>query len=129
MKVKVTAYEGYLAIETLPPFTETDEFIPAGGTRFGCAIFDTKKNLGVSQEALDLLKIMKKSRDAIGDIQWFPSTEGKVFGWLGGPLVIKKAADRETCRDTEVFAEDCTIIPNDTPQAAIDAINALEKEQ
>lgn len=127
LKVKVTAYKGCLAIETLPPFDKTDTFIPAGQGNFGCVLMGTTSRLGVSKEALALLKTVKKSRDSLGDVMWWklaPPSEGYCFGWIGGVLAIQDPTQIEGDRDFAVHAGQYVTIPNDTVQGAKDAIDA-----
>lgn len=41
-----------------------------------------------NQEAIDILKTVKKSGDCIGDVDIFDSSDGAVFSWLGGPTTV-----------------------------------------
>jgi len=83
MKTKITEYEGFICINTEDP-SANESFIPSGGSQLGCLIMDSKKLLGVSKEALELLKKVKKSHDAIGDLMSWGDKEKWFFGWLGG---------------------------------------------
>ena len=48
LKVKVTAYESSLIIET-QEFEKDGNFIPCGNGNLGCVVIDTEKFLGMSQ--------------------------------------------------------------------------------
>lgn len=100
MKARVFAYKGYLVLELL--VTKSDDEVTSTidhpGT-FGQVIANTKANLGVSQEAIDLMATVKRGRDSIGDIDWFKlAAGGHAFGWIGGPKAIKQASEIETSR-------------------------------
>ncbi len=129
MRVSITCYKDILCIETHPPFEKDDIFIPSGEGRIGCVLLNTKDNLGISNAALKLLRKIPKSRDAIGDVMWWPAADGKyAFGWLGGPHSLK---DPETCEGDRSFAVrdgQFTAIPNQPPIDAKRAINAQLKE-
>jgi len=85
MKVKLTVHKDTLVIETLDISTPYPGWTPIAPGLVGCALDDTKTALGVSQEALDWLGKVKPSGDAIGEIMWWATREGKkAFGWLGG---------------------------------------------
>lgn len=122
MRVKITAHKGILCIETQEPLTKDGIFTPSGEGRIGCVLMDTRANLGVSQEALDLLKTIRTSRDAIGDVMWFPAQDKFCFGWLGGPLSLKDPKRCEGDRDYKVREGEYTLIPNDVPEGAKQAI-------
>jgi len=83
LKTRVTAYKGIIVIETKDPSKDND-FVPAGGSKIGCVLMNAAKRLGISDEALELLKSIPKSRHDIGDVDSFTSNEhGDVFAWLG----------------------------------------------
>lgn len=122
LKVKVTAHENYLIIETLDK-KEDKNFIPVGGTRIGCVLIETDKYLGMSKEAKTLLKTMKKSYDDIGDISTWTTNDNKdCFSWLGG---IKRLVDMNTAEGDNQGIIDIKhiTIENIVPQEAIDIIN------
>ena len=94
IKVKITTYQNVLIIHTIEP-KKDDNFIPAGNGKIGCVLIDTKKYLGISKEAFDLLKTIKRGGSAIGDVDSWEFTDEKkrnpyVFGWLGGINSIKE---------------------------------------
>jgi hypothetical protein len=130
MKVKITAHMGQLVIETTPPFTETDEFFPDSPTRFGCVVRDTRKNLGVSEEALELLGSIPPSPDDVGGVMWFASKDGNHnFGWMGGPLCLMDPKEMDGDRDYRVYRDECVVIPNDPPSEAVVVINRISEKQ
>lgn len=116
-KVKLTAYHNYLIIETVPPFDKSDEFIPNGNGKLGCIIANTKTNLGISPEALMLLKQIKQSCDDIGDVMWWKDLNEKCyFGWLGGPYSIKHIDICDGDRSYQVFENQFIEILNESSQ-------------
>jgi len=120
IKVKVVAYENYLIITTVKP--ESDEnFVPSGGTKIGCVLVDTGKYLGMSEQAFNLMKTIKKSGDDIGDIDTWESNKGQCFAWLGP---IKRLADVRSCESSQngIIDIDYVQIPNDIPPEALEAI-------
>ncbi len=120
VKVRVTAHRGHLIIDTEPPFEQTEEFVPNGDGKIGCVLVGTKELLGVSEEAIALLGKVSKVRDAIGDLMWWRTDDGKAcFGWLGGVKAIKKASDAVGDRDYAVREGEYVSIPNEPdPEAA-----------
>ncbi len=124
MKVHITAYKGALCIETQEPIVKDETFVPAGGGNFGCVLMDTKTNLGVSQEALVLLRRVRKNRDSMGDVMWWPVGDKFCFGWMGGPLALKVPGRITGDRDYAVREGAYTLIQNDVPEGAQQAINA-----
>jgi len=134
MKVKVTEYRGFLAVEALEPETPHPDWAPIGPGRFGCVVNNTKTNLGISKEAMLMLSKLPKSRDSIGTIMWFttesPSgkAKGAAFGWMGGALCII-GPDADTDRSTRMHQGQHVDIPNDTSATLRDAIDSelLEK--
>lgn len=126
VKVKLTVHRDVLVIETVSPDeTNYPGWTPMGPGRIGCVITDTKVSLGASEEALAWLRGVKKSRDDIGDVDWFACNDGKkAFGWLGGVYSVK---DRkaEGSRSYEVFPDDCVRIANEPPAAAVRAVDTM----
>lgn len=123
-KVKLTVYKDVLVIETVEPENENyPGWVPIGPGKIGCVLCNTKRGLGASQEALDWLGKVPRSRDAIGDVDWWACADGtKAFSWLGGVCSIKRRG-AEGSRNYEVFKKDCVEIPNDVPEKAQKAID------
>lgn len=125
MHAHVTAYKNHLVIEALATKSIKDEAHLSidNPTCFGQVIMNTAKNLGVSAEALELLKYLKRGRDSLGDINWFATTNGtnSAFSWIGGMQAIKDINEIETSRDYVVMGY--VLIPNNVPQGAMEAID------
>lgn len=124
MHARITAYKGIIVCELLATASikgEVTTSLDNAGV-FGQVIHDTAKNLGVSAEALVLLKGLPRGRDSLGDIDWFRTGEKAAFGWIGGPYAIKDPKDCETSRQYEVLAH--VVILNDVPDGAKEAIDA-----
>ena len=82
LRASVQEYRGWLVItghdgEADPNWTPRDE------TKIGCLVHDTDQRLGISPEALELLKTVEVSADAIGDVTWWASSGISHFGWVG----------------------------------------------
>ena len=121
MKVKITEYKGLVVIETLKP-EEDAEFIPVTKPgQIGSTLINTGKNLGISKEALAIMKGFHVSRDDIGEVDAWKAGDKDCFGWLG-------AMDRIIGPDAELpnngwggiaFID----IPNETSPGAKEAID------
>ena len=88
------------------------------GISLGNVITDTKKNLGASLRALELLSDIKPGRDAIGDVDWFRTDDdGYAFSWMG-PIQRVLLVDHQTvaARGYAVHASQCQVIANDIPE-------------
>ena len=131
LKVKATEYKGILVFETLRPEEgQTEDFVPAGDGRIGCVLVDSTK-LGVSPEAMELLKQVRRSGDDLGDPDVFKSGNKVVFGWLGGVFAIKHPdhCEGSSTYDANLLERVCQTIENEPPQGAKEAIDkALKKE-
>lgn len=68
------------------------------------------------------MRTVKANGDALSDIDWFESTGGcSNFGWIGDAYAIIDLSEATAARGFKVG--DCLIIPNDTPQGAMEAID------
>jgi len=126
MKVKVTEHKGVVVIETLDPKQDAD-FMPAGGSKIGCHLANTGKNLGISKEALAVMKGYMISMDDLGEVHAFISDDGvHRFSWLGG---TKRLVGPKAELSAKGFTDISHIeIPNEPPQEAITVIeNQMEK--
>lgn len=124
VKVRLTVYKDKLVIETVDPEKPYPGWTPHGEGNVGCMIQDTKNALGASREALEWLKAVKRSGDAIGEVMWIACSDGtKAFGWLGGVYRIG-ARGIDSCRKTQVYETECVIIPNESPKEAKEHIDA-----
>lgn len=87
MYAKITAHKGFLIVELL-----AKKSIPGAVTTnldkpscVGSFIHKTKDNLGISIEALDILKRLKRSKKGLGEMDWSKDEAGQgLFGWVGG---------------------------------------------
>lgn len=128
MYAKVTAYKGRILCQLLA--TASNDNVASSIDRpgnMGQVIMDTEKYLGVSDEAIELLKTVKNGRDAIGDVDWFKSSDGKMnFAWFGPVNRIINPDDAEAARGFRVPAEGNYIkIENEVPLAARSCIDAV----
>jgi hypothetical protein len=90
MHAEITAYRGRLIIallvnQSIPGEVTTSQDNP----RFpGQMIYDTATHLGVSEEALELMRSLQKGDD-IGDVNWLADAHGKpMFFWRGGRYAV-----------------------------------------
>lgn len=125
LKVKVTEHRGILVFETINPNEVDADFVPAGGSNIGCVLCDSKK-LGVSPEAMELLKKIKRGSDGLGDPDIFKSGDKVVFGWLGNVFALKHPDHCEGSKDYDSFLLNgvCTTIENETAEGAKAAIDS-----
>lgn len=122
MIVKVHAHERVLIIDA-ELNVEHEDWVPIGLGKIGCVLINTRDHLGISMEALELLRGLKRSNDSLGDVDWFLSDKGWCFSWLGGPNSIKHVDRCESSRTHEVPGpSEYTLIDNDPPIEAVEAI-------
>jgi hypothetical protein len=128
MHAHITAYKGRLVLELLAKASIPDEVATSldNPGNIGQVIMNTGKNLGVSAEALELLKQVKRGHDDIGDIDWFRTGDTAAFGWLGGIYRIADPKQVEGSRTYGIF--DYVAIPNHVPQGAMQAIDSSNNE-
>lgn len=126
MKVRVVAYKDkIIMVPDRPREGVGDEWWPTGNTRGGCVLGNTKANLGVSREALDLMRQVQRNHDAIGDLGWWWCTDDTyAFSWWGPHYRIVDVYDSEADRNFQVYPHECAIIPNDVPEKAHLVIDA-----
>lgn len=123
VRVKVTAYKDNLIIETVKP-DEDKNFVPVGNGRLGCVLIDTKELLGMSEEAVTLMKKLRRNNDAIGDVSTWKTTEGThCFAWFGN---LKRLVDVNKCESDRdgIIDIDHITIPNEPPKEAIEVIDS-----
>ncbi len=132
MKVKVVAYKNHLVMIPQEPEKGIGKgWYPTGSEdRLGCVLTDSKKNLGISKQALQIMQQVKRNQDAVGDLGWWRCDNGKyAFSWWGAlyRIIDLKA---EGARDFQVHSDQCTVIRNTVPKAAKLAIDAnLERSE
>lgn len=119
MHATITAYLGRIIVELTARKPIPGEVILARGhAQAGVHIIrDTARHLGVSKEALALLKRVRRSPDSAGDLDWSRDADGKAcFGWCGGDCLI---VSPETCLGSNRFnVRSCVDIPNQVPEGA-----------
>lgn len=129
MQARVTAHRGILVVELVhDPVRERAEQGqgPSNMDRLRdlCTVIrDTGKYLGVSAEALMLLRKVKRGIGRIGDFAWYRNDDGKdSFAWMGGPKRLINPEEAETAREYAILAH--RIIANEVPEGARKAIDA-----
>lgn len=86
MRTTVFAHKGLIGIQSAPD-AEGMLNKPLDPGQFGFVV--DASYVDVSPEALELLKRIPKSDDALGDIDVFKADDGKViFGWIGSPMTV-----------------------------------------
>jgi hypothetical protein len=119
MHAEITAYKGRIIIELKVKKSIPGEVLTSLDTPRlpGQLVNNTAKNLGISKEALDLLKSVRKGDGAAGDVDWTRTEEGKTtFGWIGGRCAI---FNPETCEGSKRFKVGGYVtIPNEVPEGA-----------
>jgi hypothetical protein len=128
MHAHITAYKGKLVLElrvtkSIPNEVVTNLDKPGN---LGQVIMDTARNLGVSAEALELLKKVRRGHDDLGDIDWFRAGDSAAFGWLGGIYRIADPEQVEGSSSYGTFAH--VVIPNDVPEGARQAIDSSSND-
>lgn len=114
VKVRVTAYRENVVIEAIDPEKEFPGWFPLDSEKVGCTLVGTQKSLGVSKEALRILRGLPRCGDSIGSVMWWPvKSGGFAFGWLGGPRTILRGGS-EGDRNFAVREGGYVLIPNDT---------------
>jgi len=127
LAARITAHRGFLILHARSDAHPA--LAPINPQRVGTIVLSTGRNLGVSDEAMALLRTVGRSKDSIGDVMWFTGavvdTDGSdverpCFGWLGGNCVIRNAAKIEGDRR---FA-----IPEWVPPAWVTIANESDPE-
>jgi hypothetical protein len=125
MHARITAHKGILVVELVQNQVTEDGGRSSADKlhNLGTIVHDTRRYLGVSNEALALLKVVKRGLDRIGDFAWFRSDDGMDhFAWLGGPKRLVDPKEVATARTYEILAHQ--VIPNEVPEGAKAAIEA-----
>jgi hypothetical protein len=134
MKVQVFAYKGYLVVAPNEPEQGiNDNWWPTGGKdgdRLGCVLGDSEKNLGVSPEAIELMKTIEVGRDAIGDLDWWWCTdETYAFSWWGPIFRIIEPKTCVTARGFRPRPDKCSTIDNELPSELRTKVDAWIEKQ
>lgn len=86
------------------------------------------RSIEISKEAMELLKLIPKSGDCIGDIDIHESNAGPIFNWLGGPwALLNTRSEISGSRDYDPSLLDgvVTIVKNNPPK---DFIKVCDKK-
>lgn len=117
---RIFAHNGRVGIEA------GDKFIndPTQPGQLGCIV--DLKYVVISREALDVLKKVKKSHDAIGDVMCWQCDDGmQCFGWMGGmKYLLHTNADAD--RDYNPSLLESRVQQVDAPE---DFIKVLKKSK
>lgn len=128
MHAEITAYRGRLIITLLTDHSVPNEVLSSqDNPRFpGHVIYNTGRNLGISKEALRLLRTLPASSGEPSDINWFEIDEGKpMFFWRGGRYAIFSP---EYCvAATEFKIRKHILIPNRVPSGARAQLDVLPR--
>lgn len=113
MKTTVFFYGGYLGI--LSAF-DAEGLLndPKGEGQLGFVV--EAASVRFSPEAVEKLKTIQKTHDAIGDVDIFESVKGVIFAWLGGPKKIFKPEDVVGSRDYRpdlIVADPTVVVPEE----------------
>ena len=121
MRTRVFAYKNFLGVQS--SFTSIGLLNKPGEPGQLGFVMDAKE-VFFSLEAIELLKKVKRSRDAIGDVDVFQSDSRVVFAFLGGPLCMYDATQIEGSRshDAGLLEGLVKIVQNLVPQSFIDAV-------
>ena len=124
-RTKVFAYKGVVGIQSSP---ECELIARPGGGSLGCVA--DASTVDFSQEAIDIMKQVKKNGDVIGDIDVFKANDGiVVFGWFGGYLKVVRPIDSEAARGTDLSLLTAATEPIEVPQEFknfVDELMAIE---
>ena len=120
LKVRIYAHDRKLIFWPDNPAEgiASDAWIPVDqdGQRFGSVVCNTKQQLGISQEALDLMMGIACGRDAIGDVSWWWCENNTyALSWFGGLYRVLDPTDCIADRAFRPYPEECQIIDNDIP--------------
>lgn len=120
---RITAHKGILVVELVPDRANGEGTSTHKLRNLATVIHDTGRHLGVSEEALSLLKLVQRGLDRLGEFAWFSSDDGKDhFAWMGGPKRLVNPTSVAAARDYAILAHQ--VIPNHVPDGARMAIEA-----
>jgi hypothetical protein len=128
MHAEITAYKGRIVIElkvkkSIPGEVLTSQDTPRVA---GQVVSDTARHLGVSAEAISLLKTVRRSSEDAGELDWSKTLEGKAnFGWKGGRCAI---FDPKACAGSRKFKVGGYVtIPNNVPEGARKQLDKMSR--
>jgi hypothetical protein len=113
--VKITEHKNYLIFDS-DPEVKNEDWVPYGGSKIGCVIINTGTHLGISPQAAEILKQVKRSRDDIGEVDAWKTEDGRdCFAWLGPCKHIKYADNLDGSRCYSFGEIKYVSIPNEPP--------------
>lgn len=130
MHAEITAYRGRLIITLLANRSIPGEVLSSqDNPRFpGQLICDTARHLGVSKEALRLLRRLPACDKEAADLNWFELEEGTpTFFWRGGRYAV--LSPEYCCVAKEFDIREHVSIPNRVPAGARAQLDALPRVQ
>lgn len=80
--IQVFGYKGIIGIDATQHESFVNDPYAPGQLGFVALLADCQFNA----EAKELLSKVKRSNDDIGEVDFFNSTSGDIFAWLGGPI-------------------------------------------
>jgi hypothetical protein len=117
--VRVTLHKGnILVIEGPAPGFEHEDWQDQGTHWYGCRLRNTKQHLGISAEALTVLKTLPVSGEVLADVMWWNEEHLQYFAWCGSSLQCKWPG-AEAGADYAVQEGQYNLIPNDVPLWAV----------
>ncbi|WP_151633674.1 hypothetical protein [Noviherbaspirillum aerium] len=128
MHAEITAYRGRIIITLLADRSIPGQVITSqDNPRFpGHVIHNTGHYLGVSKEALRLLRAVPASSDETSDLNWFHTDDGKpMFFWRGGRYAIFSPDYCFVAKEFKIRDHVC--IPNRVPEGARAQLDALPR--
>lgn len=131
-KVTVLAFEGFLVMIPHEPEKSVGRWWAPVNDKgnLGSVLVDSKQKLACSREALDLMRTVRRNREAVGDLGWWRCDDGKfAFSWFGALYRIIDPSDCEGDRGFHVHEEQCTIVPNEIPESMREEIRVAVSER
>lgn len=128
MRTKIFSYRGIVGIKS-DPKAEGLVNDPDGPNQMGYVL--DASHIDVSQEALDILKNIKKGTSSFAEIDVFKDNSGRVIlGFFGGPLVMIHPTETEASRDYEPTLLDgvAKLVPNEPPEDFRVVVHDMELE-
>lgn len=129
MHAHITTYKGRLIFQLLTRKSIKHEVITNldNPQSIGHVIINTKKNLGISKEALTLLKTLHKGTKHVGHLDWSKSHQGlDSFVWIGKANDIRSPEELEASKTYKIMSH--IVIENCVPQEAMQAIDQVTKK-
>lgn len=127
LAARITAHRGYLIFHAregdFPGLLHCNE------RRVGTTVVGTGARLGISDEAIELLRKVKIGNDGIGDVMWWPLNGEEVcfvYGWLGLNCEIKNPLKIEGDRYFGIPSPQAWVtITNESDPEAVAVIDAM----